>query len=123
MTCECRCRAWGLLRCVLCALLARAGFTVVLQCVRMRHGDDIVARIDKMDVTGDPGRKIGQQIECRAADFLKRNAATKGRMALLKRKQLPRIANPSAGKSTDRSGRYRIDANSRRTEIHCKIPH
>jgi len=45
------------------------------QRVGMRHGDDVIAGIDKMDFAGDAGREVGQQIKPGAAEILQRHAA------------------------------------------------
>src|SRR5215468_11339456 len=51
--------------------------------VGMRHGDDIVAAIDKMNLAGDAGREVREQVESGAAQLVERHAAMQRRMALL----------------------------------------
>src|ERR1700726_489700 len=52
--------------------------------IGMRHGDDVVAGIDEMDLAGDPGGEVGQEVEPGAAEVVEGDAATQRRMALLK---------------------------------------
>src|SRR4029077_21028653 len=67
------------------ALIA-APFPIGTQGVRMRHGNDIIAGIDKVNFAGDAGRKVGEKIEPGAAEVVERNAAMQRRVALLERK-------------------------------------
>ena len=96
---------------------------VHLERVGMRHGDDVVAGIDEMDVAGDAGRQIRKQIERGAADLLERHAAPQRRVALLESEHLARIADAGAGERADRPRRDRIDADRRRPEIDREIAH
>ena len=42
---------------------------------RPLHADDVIAAIDMMDLAGDPGGEIAQQINAGAADILDRDIA------------------------------------------------
>src|SRR5262245_49963697 len=48
---------------------------LVLERGGMRHGDDVVAGIDEVDLAGDAGREVGEEIERGAADLVQRHAA------------------------------------------------
>src|SRR5262245_49354459 len=61
--------------------LVRRG--LVFERGRMRHGDDIVAGIHEVDLAGDAGREVGEEIERGAPDLVERDAAAQRRMALL----------------------------------------
>ena len=89
----------------------------------MRHGDDVVAGIDEVDVAGHAGREIGQQIERGTADLVERHAAAQRRMTLLEREHETRIADPGARERADRAGRDGVDADRRRPEIGRQITH
>src|SRR5260370_41698455 len=47
------------------------------------HADDVIAAIDMVDLAGDPGRQIAQQIDPGAADILDRDVALQGRIQLV----------------------------------------
>ena len=93
------------------------------QRIRLRHGDDVVATIDKMDFAGDAGRQVRAQIKPRAAEFFQSHAAAERRIFLLEGEHIARIANAGAGQSADRAGRDRVDADLLVTEIDGEIAH
>ena len=57
----------------------------------MRHGDDVVAGIDEVDVAGDAGRQIRKKVERSAADLVERDTAAQRRMALLEAEHRARV--------------------------------
>src|SRR5215470_2736891 len=89
----------------------------------MRHGDDIVAAIDKMNLAGDARREVRKQVESSTAEFIERHAAVQRRMALLECEHEARIRDAGARKRTDRSRRDCVDANAARAEIDRQIAH
>src|SRR5438445_10614007 len=84
-------------------LLIRQGF--VLERGWMRHGNDVVAGIHEVNVTGDSAREIRKQVERGATDFYQRHASAQWRVPLLKGKHLPRIGNAGAGQPADWASR------------------
>src|SRR6266853_1154855 len=92
-----------------------------LEGVGMRHGDDVVAAIDEMDLAGDAGREVGEEVEAGAAELVEGNAAAQRRMALLEAEHVARIGDAGARKGTDRPGRYRVDADAAGAEIDRQI--
>src|SRR5260370_5391393 len=91
--------------------------------VGMRHGDDIVAAIDKMNLAGDAGREVREQVESGAAKLVERHAAMQRRMALLEGEHETRIGDAGSRQRTDGSRRNRIDANAARAHIDRPIAH
>src|SRR4051812_8377102 len=87
------------------------------QIVRLLHRDNVVAGIDEVDVAGDAGGKIGQQVQRSTSVFVDAAAAPQRRMLLLEREQGARTAEAGAGRGTDRPRRNRVDANAARAEI------
>src|SRR6516162_5296630 len=87
----------------------------------MRHGDDIVAGIDKMNLAGDAGREIRKQVESGAAEVVECHAAMQRRMALLEGEHKTCIGDPGSRKGANRSRRDRVDADTARTEIDRQI--
>src|ERR1700745_1696756 len=102
-----------LLRCILGdGGLVRRGF--VLERGRMRHGDDVVAGIDEVDVAGDAGGEVREKIERGTTVRVQRPAPTRVRGPLLKDEPLPRAADAGTGQRADRPGRYGVDADGGR---------
>src|SRR5690606_17288763 len=54
-----------------------------LQAGEPRHRDDVVARIDEMDLAGHRGGEVGEQVQRRVADLLERDGAAERRVLLL----------------------------------------
>src|SRR5262245_1394834 len=81
---------------VSCAALIAAALLIGPQGVRMRHGDDVVAGIDKMNFAGHAGRKLGEEIEAGAAEIVEGDAAAQRRVALLEGEHHARIADAGA---------------------------
>src|ERR1700730_18799012 len=105
-----------LLRCVLGdGGLVRRSF--VLERGRMRHGDDVVAGIDEVDVAGDAGGEVREQIERGTTDLVQRHAPAQGRVALLEGEHLPRVADAGTGQRADLPGRYGGDADGGRAGL------
>src|SRR2546423_11787953 len=65
------------------------------------HADDMIAAIDVMDLAGDPGRQIAQQINASAADFLDRHVALQWRIELVPFEDVAEIANAGGGERLD----------------------
>src|SRR5258707_10264178 len=91
--------------------------------VGMWHGDDIVAAIDKMNLAGDAGREVREQVESGAAKLFERDAAMQRRMALLEGEHETRISDAGSRQRADGSRRNRIDANAAGAEIDRQIAH
>src|ERR1700688_3888971 len=72
------------------------------QGIGVRHGDDIVAGIDEMDLAGDAAREIREQIKSGAAEIVKAPPASERGVPLLEREHHARIADPGAGQRADR---------------------
>src|ERR1700733_13997170 len=82
------------------ASLRRIVFVLLLiraKRIRLRHGDDIVTGIDEMNLAGDAGREVGEQIERSTAKLFERHAAAKRRIPLLEGKHHTRLADAGAG--------------------------
>src|SRR5260370_13204473 len=90
--------------------------------VGMRHGDDIVAAIDKMNLAGDARREGREQVESGAAKLFERHAAMQRRMALLEGEHETRIGDAGSRQRADGPRRNRIDANAAGAEIDRHIP-
>src|SRR5262245_11174962 len=102
-------RIASLLRCVLGdSALVRRGF--VLERGGMRHSDDVVAGIDEVDIAGDAGGEVREQIERGTPDLVQRHAPAQWRVALLEGEHLPRVADAGTGQRADRPSRYGVDA-------------
>src|SRR5438270_11109983 len=76
-----------LLRGVVGGLTAASLKVETLERVGVRHGDDVVARVDEVNVAGDAARKVREQIERGSADLVERYAAAERRVPLLEREQ------------------------------------
>ena len=75
-----------------------------LQHVRSRHRDDVVARIDEVDLAGDATRERREQVEGRAADVVERRGAPQGRVGGLVVEHQPGIGDAGAGERAHRTG-------------------
>src|SRR5260370_18750684 len=69
--------------------------------VGMGHGDDVVAAIDKMNLAGDAGREVREQVESGAAKLFECHAAMQRRMALLECEHETRIPDPGSRHRAD----------------------
>ena len=71
------------------------GFGVVDRPERLGigHGDDVVAGIHEVDVAGDAGRQVGEEIERGAADLFDRYRAAQRRVALLEIEHQPGVGD------------------------------
>src|SRR5258706_1661123 len=100
-----------------------AAVAVLAQIIRLRHRDDVVARIDEMDLAGDAGREVGKQIEPGAAELVEGHAAPERRVLLLEREHEPRVVDAGARERADRAGRDRVDADAALAEVDREIMH
>ncbi len=89
----------------------------------MRHGDDVVAGVDVVDLAGRARRKIRKEIEARAADLLDRHGPTQRRVPLLIVEHQPRVGDARARQSADGSGGDRVHADAVRPVIGGEIAH
>ncbi len=76
-----------------------------------------------MDFAGHPGRKVRQQVERSATQFIERYAASERRVLLLESKHCARVADSGARERADRPGRDGVDADALAPEIDRQIPH
>ncbi len=54
-----------------------------IRCILGFHADDIVTRIDMMDLAGHARSQVGEQVQPRAADILDSDSALQGRVQLV----------------------------------------
>src|SRR5580700_10135086 len=85
--------------------------TSIVQFARARHGDDVVARIDEVDLARHPFREARQQIDSGPADVFNCDRAPERRMVALKVEHEACVGDPGACQSPDGSGGDRVDAN------------
>src|SRR6516164_96607 len=89
----------------------------------MFHSNDVVSGVDMVDLTGDPAREIGQQINRGISNFLDRYAAPKRRIVLVPFEDVAEVADAGGGERLDWSSRYRVDPNVSGAEIGRQITH
>src|SRR4029077_12242490 len=94
-----------------------------LERVGLRHGDDVVSRINEVNLAGDAARKVGQEVKPSTTQFLEGHAAAERRISLLEREHVTRVGNTGAGERADRASRDRVDADLLRPKVDCKVPH
>src|ERR1043165_8121589 len=86
-----------------CAYSSRAGVGgLVLESIRVRHRNDVVAGVDEMYFAGHAGGEVRQQIKPGAPKLLQGDAASERRMLLLEGEHRACIADAGAGKRADR---------------------
>src|SRR3954464_6397891 len=85
------------------------------------HADDMVAAIDMVNLAGDPGRQIAEQIHPGAADLLDRDVALQRRIELVPFQDIAEVADPGGCQCLDRPGRDRVDPDIATAEIGCQI--
>src|SRR3954471_1655603 len=73
------------------------------------HADDVIAAIDVVDLAGDGGRQIAQQVDAGAADIIDRDVALQRGVVLVPFEDVVEIADPRGGKRPDRAGGDRVD--------------
>src|SRR5262245_28675508 len=83
--------------------------TAGLERIGLRHGNDVISGVDKVNLSGDACREIRQEIKPGASQFLQRDATAERRMSLLECEHISRVRNAGAGKRADRPSRDCID--------------
>ena len=73
------------------------------QIIRLRHRDDVVARIDEMDLAGDAGREVAEQIEPGATELVERDTAFERRVLLLECEHVARVVDAGAREEAGRA--------------------
>jgi hypothetical protein len=81
------------------------------------HADDVVARIDMVDLAGDGAGEIGEEIEAGVADLLGGDGPLQGRVQLVPFEDVAEVTDAGGGKGLDRAGRDTVDADVSRAAL------
>ena len=90
-------------------------------CVLGLHSDDVVARIDMMDLARHSARQVGQQVQPGPADVLDRHVAAKRRIIFVPLHDVAEVADAAGGQGLDRPGGDGVYANAFGPEVHRQI--
>src|SRR5262249_19619925 len=74
-----------------------------LERIGLRHGNDVISGVDKVNLSGDACREIRQEIKPGAPQFLQSDATAERRMSLLECEHISRVRNAGAGKRAYRT--------------------